>query len=471
MPESRRSHREWEQRLASSARPVFLLDEKRRLRAFNTGCEQLTGVAADEVLGKVCPYATAADAVPGDLVASILAPPPQWDGVESTVVDVLVPRPDAPPLPRSIQFFHLSDEAGRPNGWLGLFGPASGSSSDSHEPPPAPDHAASALHAELASVRLRLRERFGSQSIVAKGPAMQRVVEQLALASQHVALSVLFVGETGTGKEHLARVAHFGGCASSRWFVPLDCAHLEPDEQRRIVVRLLDQHRRRESRGGAAATDQAGTVFFSQVERLPRDVQELLAREFAAEASRRPTLRLFAGSEKPVAALLTEQDLRPEFLAVMGTLTIELPALRDRPDELPVLAQHFVEEQNRRGDKQLAGVDDAVWPLFRTYEWPGNLDELASVIAEGHRHATSKWLTVADLPFRFQAALRTEREVPPVPPQPIPLDSLLAGLETRLIRLALTRRKNNLSQAAEDLGINRPRLYRRMEQLGIEIAE
>jgi len=297
---------------------------------------------------------------------------------------------------------------------------------------------------------------------------MRRVLAQLELAQSSRA-AVLITGAPGTGKEHLARVIHLGGPGRANWFVPLDCRRLGAEELDRVWNRLLDSLR--PERGAAAGSPQPGTVLLSDVELVPRDLQERLVALFSAGEKSRPAPRLLSASCLAPNELASHNNVRPDFYALISPLAIELPPLEERPDDLPVLAQHFLEELNRQEAKQVGGFDEQVWTLFARYHWPGNLDELAAVVREARGHAADSLVRPHDLPYRFQTALAAQELPPPNEPPPMLLDPLLAKVETRLIALALARSRNNKSKAAELLGINRARLLRRIEQLKIGSGE
>ena len=144
-----------------------------------------------------------------------------------------------------------------------------------------------------------------------------------------------------------------------------------------------------------------------------------------------------------------------------------MPPLSKRLEDLPLLAQHFLEDVNRQNAKQVGGLDEEVWPLLTRYDWPGNLEELATVIGEAHQHAIETLIRSHDLPFRFRTSLAAQESPPASEPPPLLLDPLLTKVETQLISLALRRCRNNRSKAAELMGITRARLLRRIEQLQI----
>ena len=449
-----------ERGIGQTATPVFLLAPDRRILLFNAGCELLTGWASADVVGQVCQYASVADpATPAAVAASLCPPPEVLAGREMSVATYVVTQ-QGDSLPRTLHFFPLCDPEQSLTGVLGviaLIPPAA---------PVAPGSPARMLHAELADLRGRLRARFGAQTLVGNSGPMARVLNQVELAL-HSTVFVCLEGEPGIGKEHLARVMHYAGAQRGSLFVPLECRKLPAEELQRILTRLLDLHRH-----PAGGRTQSGTLYLADVDALPRDLQDELALAFCAvPPEARPALRLISGTTTSLDAAAAQDLFRPDLHALLTTLTIVLPRLRDRGADLPVLAQHFLEEANRQGEKQVAGFADEVWPAFARYHWPGNLDELNLVIREAHGRSAEPQIRLADLPFRFHAGLAAQDSPPPLMPRPLPLDELLTRTETSLIQLALERSKFNKSQAAEILGVNRARLYRRMEQLGIEDRE
>ena len=158
---------------------------------------------------------------------------------------------------------------------------------------------------------------------------------------------------------------------------------------------------------------------------------------------------------------------RGDLAAALSTIVIELPPLAGRREDLPLLAQLFLEELNAATRRQIGGFTPAALDLLDAHAWPGNLDELAQAVAEAHRRATGREIDVADLPERLrlvgQAVAQARR-----PEETIVLDEYLGRVERELIRRALARAKGNKARAARLLGLTRPRLYRRMVQLGLE---
>jgi DNA-binding NtrC family response regulator len=148
----------------------------------------------------------------------------------------------------------------------------------------------------------------------------------------------------------------------------------------------------------------------------------------------------------------------------LSTITIHLPTLRDRLEDLPLLAQVFLEDLNAAGGKQVGTFASETLDLLAAYRWPGNLDELAAVVAEAHEQATGPLVMPADLPKRIGLATETLPRSKRTD-ESIVLEDFLARVERELIERALARAKGNKTRAAKLLGMTRPKLYRRLVQL------
>lgn len=476
---------QFDSRLATAATAVFLFDNQRRLRGFNAGCTALTGWDADDVLGQHGVYSSesAPDTAVG-IVCSLCPPPDVFAGQQSSSQTTLF-RKSGEQRAAIISWFPLLDGEGNISSVLGIAAPT-----DTVAPPTAVIERPETWHEALAAARFRHSQRLGGESFVAAGPVGERLKSQIALAQQ-TGCHALLLGPAGSGKEHAAYNIHFGGVNRSQWFIPLDCQRSPRDELERIWNRLLEVHARHEryrsvgpmrdemSRGRTEITSLDGppaAVYLAHIEHLPRDIQQQIVAAFpAGRREQWPNIRLIGGSRRSLAELEDgKTGLRIDLISMLESLVIRLPALTDRLDELPFLAQHFVEHENREhpDSVQKSGFDPAIVPAFLQYPWPGNLDELQAVIAAACAHAKGSLILTDDLPFPFQAGLSASRS-PGIKTGETTqtLQELLDATERNLLIATLERYRFNKTRAAESLGINRPKLYRRMLQLGIEDRE
>jgi PAS domain S-box-containing protein len=446
-----RTTRRLEAWLKDTSVALFVLNSQRRLVFFNAGCEQLTGWTAADVLGQVCYYVSEADHNAAAAVLSSLAPPTAvWNG-QLVTVPVSLARRDAAPVSCEVHYYPLTDTDQKVQASLGIIQPATTPSAPSNQIP-----VSLRLHAELAELRASLRNRFSDTSLIARSSSMQRVVTQLKLARQST-FPVLFVGESGSGREYLARLIHQGRESSRRLFVPLDCLRLPASQLESTLERVSKIQKDDEL--------QPGAIFLKHVESLPRDTQRQVLDLMQSNTTARPDV--FAATAQPLKPLVESDEFIRELYFALTTLPIDLPPLRNRVEDLQPLAQYFLEELNRDDSRQVDGFHDEVWEQFRRYNWPGNVRELRAVVTEARDACTGAFIEPVHLPFRFRTGVDKQTIGPSLRQRPVPLDPLLLQVEREQIELALEEARHNKAKAADLLGITRPRLYRRMEILGI----
>jgi DNA-binding NtrC family response regulator len=435
---------------------MYLLDKRRQVTIFNRGCEQLTGWAADEIVGGLCDYASPPDDAPLDrLLASLCPPPSVYDG-ENTQAAAFLPTKTGGSESRMLHHFPMANRDGVIDRVFTFMLPIRNPSVVNRV------SAAQKLHAELAALRLSLRQNYGFSTVVTDCDSMHRVLQQIRLAATS-SVSVHLTGELGTGREHLARVSHNEGELRPTSFVPLDCKRLSAVELLSTIRRLFD------SQPGEAVNLphlQTGTLFLRSVELLPRDIQQVLVDNWDATNPDTPR-RVVTSSGLPIAELAQHEDLLPAFVRLCGTLEVHVPALRHRAEDLPLLTQLFVEQQNEGRQAQIEGFDESTLNKLREYHWPGNVGELAAVVSESLEQCDKLTVLPEHLPVRFRLGMDARRTSPTPKVQDMPLEPLLLSVEKEHIQTALDLCNGNRSEAARLLDITRPKLYRRMQQLGL----
>lgn len=470
MPPPRASAFRPDQLWRSVREPMFWLDPDLRVAWVNQAWEGLTGHKAESIVGAVCScHGPSRPGEAADLAAS-LAPPPEVLAGRPATTATLILRADGERLWRGLAFQPFM---GTDGALLGLLGRVC-------EVDDGPTPAASQIHrlrVRLLELRRELFRRFGFDSLIGAGPAHHRLLDQARLASATHA-PVLIVGESGTGKRHVARVIHQLGADPGAPLTLFDCQALPAD----VLERELFAEPAAPSRGdpekapssGAApsrlAVEDGTTLLIGDVMTLPRDVQLRLVEAL----DDRVRLLCFTSGD-PEAAVRSER-LRPEFYYAASVLTIRLLPLRDRRGEILLLAQHFLERANQRGGPQRSGFTPAAESALEAYDWPGNLRELARVVDHAHGRSVETGATADralgapidadDLPAGIRGELGAAY-LPPLPAPARPLDEILTDVERRLIENAMTKARRNKSRAAEILGVSRPRLYRRIKELGL----
>jgi DNA-binding NtrC family response regulator len=456
MPRTSRPRRGLLSWLTNAAAPVFVLNERRVVLFYNRGCQKLTGWTAADVIGQSCEYASGGD--PNELatLTGSLCPPPGTLESLSAHVPAEIPSRDGGRHARTIHYFVLRESADEPARILGIIGPREAAATDGRS-------AAAQRHAELASALGLQHQQLRETAFLGISSAARRLREQLRVAAGCNA-SVHLQGEPGTGRERMARLIHVRSERRQQAFVPLDCRRVPAIELKLTLKRLLSEE-------GQPEDDvfRAGTVFLKSAGDLPRDVQQLL---LPRQANRPATgWQLISCDERPLTDLVASEQLLPEYTDLLSEIVISIPPLRARRDDLPLISQDILESFNRGDEKQVGGLAPEVAEQFARYDWPGNIAELEAVIREARDACTTPLITVRDLPFRFRTGMDAQAVGPPLTPSAVDLEALLARVELDYIRWALAAAKSNKSQAAALLGLTRPRLYRRMEALGIADQE
>ncbi len=507
----------------SAAAPIYVLDDELTIVYLNEACRQWLGPVADEQLpGRQCAYHTAVGPGGVEAAAGQLCPPPAVLQGQDLAADVARTTPEGAVVYRRVRFVPLAAAGEDTFGVVALLGPA-----DCPEPSaagPAPSPAAKEeqtldLHEHVRRFRLQAALRYGPERLVGDSPAMRRARAQAELAAG-AAASVLVVGPPGSGRRHLAETIHYAADpATAGALVPLECSLLPPEvihstfrgllegtaersaisgqqsavsgqrsaigEQRSAVSGqqsavsgqqsapspLATRHSPLATRPSPLATPPSplapstgrSTLLLIDADQLPPESQTVLAETLAAAGV---PIRLIATAAQPLADAVRRGRYRQDLAAELSTLQIELVPLAQRREDLPLLAQALLEEVNARGRKQLGGFTAEALDRLDAYAWPGNVAELVQVVAESHHQAAGPEITADDLPERLklaaEAAARPRRKE-----ETIALEEFLARIERELIRRALARAKGNKAKAARLLGLNRPRLYRRMFRLGL----
>lgn len=438
--------------------PVYVLDDARRIVYCNTACARWSGTKISDLVGRECAFHTPGEQDGPAAIAAGLCPPPKVFSGQTRTALVSCLRPDGSLSHRQGHFFPLDDGQDESSPVLVILdredaSPSLAESADGQASAQSPELQ---LHEHLRRLRLLMAGRFHAESLLGSHPWIVRARAQIALAAQTRA-NVLCTGSRGTGKAHAAKAIHYSQRESGH-FVPLSCAVLEPNSLRASLRSLWLKH--------SATSGQAATVLLEEVDRLPGEAQEELVGLLSSGVA---AVRVIATTEKPVAELIAGGEFSSKLAGLLSTITIELPPLGQRSDDVPLLAQAFLEEANAAGIKQLGGFSTDALDQMLAYPWPGNVDELRALVREAHDRAHGGEVTARDLPEKIGWAADATAH-PRRSDDPIVLEEFLAGVEKELITRALRRAKGNKSKAARLLGLTRPRLYRRLIQLGLEKA-
>ena len=327
-----------------------------------------------------------------------------------------------------------------------------------------------ALRRENANLRAQLRERYGLPGLIAQSPAMHDVLDLMERVAPTDA-TVLIQGESGTGKEVIAKALHHASTRAAQPFVAMNCGA--------VPETLLESELFGYMRGaftGAAVSKlglfeeaDGGTLFLDEIAEMPAALQVKLLRALQSGEVRRLgatqaatiDVRVIAATNGDLATRISQGSFREDLFYRLNVIQVVLPPLRDRREDIPALAEHFLARSAAKLGRTLRLSPGALERLLR-YPWPGNVRELENALERAAILARSEVLEPDDLPPHVSAGLQLG------PSPALPRQISLAEAERVHILQTLERFGRNHSGAAEALGIGRTTLWRKLKEYGID---
>src|SRR5579872_7008442 len=320
-------------------------------------------------------------------------------------------------------------------------------------------------HAERLAAENRLLRAEGRPEFLATAPAMQPVLETIARVGPSDA-NVLITGEHGTGKEVVAQTLHALSTRASRPIVAVNTGAIpdgvfESELFGHVKGAFTDARTDRIGRfeladGGTIFLDEIGNVPLRQQAKLLRVLESGEIERVGSSRSRRVNVRVLSATNTDLTAACAAGQFREDLLFRLNTVEIRIPPLRERREDIPLLAAHFLARYATRYRRPVQRFDPAAIQALLQYSWPGNVRELEHTIERAVLMSRSQEIQPADLSFSSPRAQTQNLE-----------DLSLEAVEAVLVKKALQRFQGNVSQAAEALGLSRGALYRRMEKYGL----
>jgi DNA-binding NtrC family response regulator len=327
-----------------------------------------------------------------------------------------------------------------------------------------------ALRRENENLRAQLRERYGLPGLIAHSPAMHAVLDLVERVAPTDA-TLLIQGESGTGKEVIAKAVHHASKRAARPFVAMNCGAV-PET---LLESELFGYMRGAFTGAAVGKPglfeeaDGGTLFLDEIAEMPAALQVKLLRALQSGEVRRlgatqPAtidVRVIAATHGDLVTLVSQGSFREDLFYRLNVIQVVLPPLRDRREDIPALAEHFLARAADKLDRTLRLSPGALERLLR-YPWPGNVRELENAIERAAILARSDVVDADDLPPHVAAGLQLG------PPPALPRQTTLADAERVHILQTLERFGKNHAGAAEALGIGRTTLWRKLKEYGID---
>jgi DNA-binding NtrC family response regulator len=332
------------------------------------------------------------------------------------------------------------------------------------------------LLAETTSMRRQLSTRSEYFNIIGASKQMQTIYETIESVAKSDA-NVLIVGESGTGKELIANAIHYNSLRSKKPFIKVNCAAL-PKE---LIESELFGHTKgaftgahadkeglvQHAAGGSLLLDEIAEMPVELQPKLLRVLQERSYRKIGSEKTYTVDFRLVCSTNRLPADAIREGLLRDDLFYRISTITIHVPPLRERNEDIQLLTEHFLEMYAKKYDRPITGVSQAAYQRLFGHAWPGNVRELQNVIERAVLLAKGSNIEPLDLPFDNgtlpEGSGTTTWEVPP--------NMTLEDIERLVIERTLQRTGGNKQAAANLLGIYRPRLYSKIRKYNINLGD
>ncbi len=316
--------------------------------------------------------------------------------------------------------------------------------------------------------RLHPSARHQFLNIIGRSRPMQEIFSLIRRVSKTDA-NILILGESGTGKEMVARAIHYSSLRVDKPFIPIDCttipAELMESElfgyERGAFTGAMDRKIGliEMAQGGTLFLDEIGDLDYALEKKLLRFLQEREIRRVGGKKKIQVDVRILSATNREIEAEVEKGEFRADLFYRLNVITIRIPPLRKRPEDIPLLAHHYLDHFNRKNKKNIRGFDPEVMQVMQAYGWPGNVRELENVVERSVILCAFDTINIECLPCKLKIMEDETCDKPH--------EFNLPEMEKRIIRRALDTTSWNQSRAAVLLGISRKRLRTKMKNHGL----
>ncbi len=331
------------------------------------------------------------------------------------------------------------------------------------------------LRQENIRLRQEVLREYSFGNIIGKSPRMLQIFELIKKIADYKT-SVLLIGESGTGKELVARCLHYNSARSKGAFVAVNCGAI-PET---LLESELFGHEKgaftdakKEKRGsfeiaheGTLFLDEVGELSPSAQVKLLRALQEGEIKRLGSERSLKVDVRIIAATIKDLSKEVTGGQFREDLFYRLNVLQINLPPLRERKEDIPILVEHFIQKYNERHKLNIEGIGEEALAFLLDYSWPGNVRELENIIERAMILSQGRKIMAENLPAEIKSS--EKNRIKKLIEEEISIKKATRLLEEELIRKALQMTSGNRTQAAKILEISHPALLSKIKEYGIE---
>jgi PAS domain S-box-containing protein len=433
--------------LESISDGVFTVDTEWHIASFNRAAEEITGVSRAEAIGRRCSEVFRSSMCGADCaLQQTLKTGKPIIGKSGYIINA-----DGTRIPISVSTAVLKDAEGRVIGGAETFRDLS----------------------EVEALRRELEGKFRVGELVSRSPVMQRVFEVLPAIAVSPS-TVLILGETGTGKELVARTIHSLSPHCQGPFIAVNCGALPETllESELFGYKAGAFTGATKDKPGRFALAKGGTIFLDEIGelslalqiRLLRVLQERTYEPLGSTRSEKTDARIIVATNKELVEQVHQGVFREDLYYRVNVVRVELPPLRRRKEDIPLLVDQSIARFNRLQQKSIQGITAETLSLLMAHDWPGNIRELENVIERSFILRNEGYVSIRDLPEEltaYGAVVGTNSDMRS--PHDI--------LDAQAIRSALERNAFNRLATARELGIHKTTLFRRMKKLGISLPE
>ena len=427
---------------------VFTVDNNWQISSFNRAAEEITGISRKEAKGRFCSEVFRSSMCESECpLRKTLKTGKPVINKTGFIVDA-----DGKRIPVSVSTAVLKDSSGKVIGGVETFRDLS----------------------EIEALRKELTGRFTIGDIISSSPSMRKISEMAASVASSPS-TVLILGETGTGKELLARAIHGMGKNADKPFIAVNCGAL-PDQ---LLESELFGYKKGAFTGAGAdkpgrfALAGDGTIFLDEIGeispalqiRLLRVLQEHTYEPLGGTVTEKCAARIITATNRDLNALVKENSFRLDLYYRINVVSIELTPLRERKEDIPLLAEHFIEKFNFIHKKNMEGFTPEAYSLMMSYRWPGNIRELENITERAFVLTKGKWITPDLLPPEVSG--NTMNGGPQYGHWSGGMQKAKHTAEKQIIIDALKKCGYSRLKAADLLGIHKTTLYRKIKYLGL----